>query len=385
MRLDTSSADRKQSVREAAQEWLNAGWIEREAWQRIKTMYVDDRVRTGVAFRILFFILTLAAVMGFLGAMYIRAEDQMLIAAFALIAGVACWGITEYLILSKKRRQGGIEAAFSAAAIINLMIGLFVILSESHLLYGYAFFRVSLIALSLLTAAAAWNWGYWPYMALSAGSLFFAAMDMPGDRLVWTILTIILYPWLVRGCDSHKLPPSQRKCAAAFLLTMIAALYAAINIWVLDNHMLGGHFRTTNIPRWLYSILTAALPIILFIIGVMKRRRLFLVLGFLFGLLSLITLRMYVHLIPLWVALTGGGILLLAIAAALRRYLDSGANRERAGFTADPLADHPGKHRGVEILASVATLTPNASPASENSQFRGGGGDFGGGGASGSF
>jgi hypothetical protein len=385
MRLDTSLADRKQSVREAAQEWLNAGWIEREAWQRIKTMYVDDRVRTGVAFRILFFILTLAAVMGFLGAICVLADDDMLVTALALVSGIACWGITEHLILKKKRRQGGIEAAFSVAAIISLAIGLAVFLFKSHLFQADSAIKIVLSALSLLTAAAAWNWGYWPYMALSAGSLFFAAVERPGGRLAWIIGAIMLYPWLVRGCDSHKLPPSQRKGAAAFLVIMIAALYAATNIWVLDNHVLDWNFITASYPRWLYSILTAALPIIVSAIGVIKRRRLFLVLGFLLGLLSLITLRMYVHLVPLWVALTGGGILLLAIAGVLRRYLDSGANRERAGFTADPLAERPGKHRGVEILASVATLTPSSAPASENPQFQGRGGEFGGGGASGSF
>jgi MFS family permease len=383
MRLDTALADRKQSVRGAAQEWLNAGWIGRDAYQRIETINADDRVRTGTAFRILFFILTLAAIMGFLGAICVLADDDM--AALALVAGIACWGITEYLILKKKRRQGGIEAAFSVAAIISFTIGLAVFLFKSHLFQDDPAIKIVLSALSLLTAAAAWNWGYWPYMALSAGSLFFAAMDMPGDRLAWIILTIVLYPWLVRGCDSHKLPPSQRKCAAAFLFTIMVALYAAINIWVLDNHMIGGHFRTASNHRWLYILLTAALPIIVFAIGVLKRRRLFLILGFLLGLLSLITLRMYVHLVPLWVALTGAGMFLLAIAGALRRFLDSGVNRERAGFTADPLAERLDRHRSVEMLANIATLTPSKAPASEPSQFQGGGGEFGGGGASGSF
>jgi hypothetical protein len=53
--------------------------------------------------------------------------------------------------------------------------------------------------------------------------------------------------------------------------------------------------------------------------------------------------------------------------------------------SADPLAERPEKLRGVEILASVATLTPNAAPTSENPQFQGGDGEFGDGGASGGF
>jgi hypothetical protein len=385
MRRDTAIADRKQSVREAAQEWLNAGWIARDAYQSIEKMYADDRVRTGTAFRILFFILTLVAISGILGAIYVSVDDAMPVAGCALIAGVSCWGITEYLILSKKRRQGGIEAAFSVAAIVNLTIGLGVFLFKSHWIHDDSAIRFVLLNLSLLAGAAAWNWGYWLYAVLSTGLLFSLVLSLPGDRLLWIALTIIIYPWLVRGCESPKLPPSLRKCVAAFLVIAIGSLYVAINIYLADRHTLDLYHRTAALPRWLFILLTAALPIIVFAIGVMKRRRLFLVLGFLLGWCSLITLRFYVHVAPLWVVVTGSGILLLCTAGALRRFLDSGVNRERNGFTAAPLAERPERHRGVEMLASIATLTPSAAPASENPQYRGGGGTFGGGGASGEF
>ena len=133
------------------------------------------------------------------------------------------------------------------------------------------------------------------------------------------------------------------------------------------------------------SCLTATLPCVVLFIGIVGRRRLFLILGFGFALFSLITLRMYVHVAPPWVVLTGAGILLLIVAGLLRRFLDSGVNGERAGFTAAPLTEPQEKHRGVEILASVATMTPSAPAAAENSQFHGDGGQFGGGGASGNF
>jgi hypothetical protein len=385
MRPDTAMADRKQTVREAAREWLNAGWIDHDTYQGIEKKYADDRMRTGVAFRILFFVLTLVAIGGMLGAIYVSANDEMLVAGCSLLAGVSCWGITEYLILSKKRRQGGIEAAFSAAAIVNLTIGLGVFLLRSHWIHDDSAARFVLLSLSLLTGAAAWNWGYWPYSVLSAGSLFLLVLSLPGDRFIWIALTILIYPWLVRGCDSPKLPPSLRKCAAAFLITAIGTLYVVINIYLAGSHSLDLFHRIAGLPRWLSILLTAALPIIVFAVGVIKRRRLFLVLGFLLGLSSLITLRFYIHVAPLWVVATGAGILLLCTAGALRRFLDSGANKERNGFTAALLTERPEKHRGVEILASIATLTPGAAPASENPQYRGGGGEFGGGGASGEF
>jgi hypothetical protein len=387
MRSDAASADRKQSVREAAQGWLNAGWIERDAYQRIEVIYTDDRVRTGVAFRILFFVLVFAAIMGFFGAICALANDEILAAVFALVSGIACWGITEYLILAKKRRQGGIEEAFSAAAIICITLGLALLLFESRLAPGDASIKIILLAFSLLTGAAAWNWGFWPYMVISAGALFFVIGPLPGGRFVWLLLTSISCPWLLQSSNSFKLPPSLRKCAAASLATIILALYASMNIYVADHpaSVWPSLHGVQAGPRWLYITLTAIVPIIVFVAGVLKRQRLLLILGFLLGLFSLVTLRMYVHLIPLWVALTASGILLLTIAGVLRRFLDSGTHRERAGFTADPLAERPEKHRGVEILASVATMTPNTPSSPEDPRFQGGGGEFGGGGASGGF
>lgn len=385
MRVDTAMADRKQSVRNEAQEWMDAGWIGREAFQRIQGMYADDRVRAGITFRTLFFILTLAAILGILGPLYIFAHEDVLVAIIALFAGATCWGIGEYLILSKRRRQGGIEAAFSAAAVINLAIGLAILIFKSHAFHGDSEIGIVLFILFLLAGAAGWNWGYWPYMVFSAGLLYFCVQSLPEYRLIWMVLVICIYPWLVRGWNSPSLPPSQRKCCAAFLLTSIVASYAAVNIFLADHHDLELFHRTAIFPRWLHMLLTAILPTLVFATGAKKRRRHFLVLGFLLGLLSLVTMRFYVHVAPLWMVLTVAGILLLACAETLRRYLDSGADKERGGYAASPLAARPGKHRGVEILASVATLTPDASPASENPRYHGGGGEFGGGGASGNF
>ncbi len=120
-------------------------------------------------------------------------------------------------------------------------------------------------------------------------------------------------------------------------------------------------------------------------IGIRERRRLFLNLGFLLGIASLVTLRQYVHLAPLWLVLAVGGLTLIVIAGLLKRLLDSAKGRERGGFTAAQLLENPEKQRALEVLANVAILTPESKPASEKTGFPGRGGEFGGGGASGEF
>jgi hypothetical protein len=388
MKPDAVSADRMESIREAGREWFQAGWIDGNACQKIEAMYPDDRVRVGPGFRILFFILTFAAILGVVLAICVLLDDETPISIFAIIAGIACWMTADYLIGTKKRRQGGIEAAFSLAALVSLMAGLSILITESNGLREQTTYILLLFIFFLLAGAAGWNWGYWPYMAISAALLFLAIMPLPFGRLFWVVTTIVLYPLLTKGCDSGRIPPALRKSSAAFLAVHILVLYAAVHIYMLDHHVSFSPYEYRYgfeyFPRWLSVALTATIPVLVLLTGIVRRRRLFLVLGFVLALFSFATLRMYVHLAPLWILLTGAGVLLLVAAGLLRRFLDSGVEKERAGFTTALQATQD-KHSSVEILASVAALTPDASASVDNPQFRGGGGEFGGGGASGKF
>jgi hypothetical protein len=104
--------------------------------------------------------------------------------------------------------------------------------------------------------------------------------------------------------------------------------------------------------------------------------------GALFTAASLVTLRQYHPVGPWWLSLVLGGAASLAVAVALRRWLESGPGRERLGLTADPLFED---RRMVEMAQSAATIvamSPGPRPTPEG-QFEGGGGRSGGGGATG--
>lgn len=390
MTRDGEQADRMQAVREAARDWQRAGWIGQEGRLTIDSMYPDDRVRTGPAFRTLFFVLTLGGVVGAVGIAYAQTHSHILAAVVACMAGAACALATDYMLGPLKRRQGGIEAALSLAAIVNLIIGAAILLYEINEYPDRLNLTLLMFFLALLSGAAAWRWGFWPYAALSAYALFSGILALPAGRLLWVLGLLVSYRRLNVGCDAESLTPSHRKSAAAFLTVAIVALYAAVHVFILDpgRMLLGLGLAGGNpgeLPRWLTIPLTALVPVAVFVVGVIERRRLFINLGFILAVASLLTLRYYFHLAPPWLLLTGSGILLLAAAAGLRRFLDSGRGRERFGFTAMPSGEDPGKRRAAEILAGVAVLTPGLPAAAEKPQFKGGGGEFGGGGASGEF
>jgi hypothetical protein len=130
---------------------------------------------------------------------------------------------------------------------------------------------------------------------------------------------------------------------------------------------------------------TSLIPLAAIAFGVLTRRRLFLDVGLALGIVSLVTLRFYVHVAPLWVMLTLGGGAAIAAALALRRFLASGVGGERGGFSAKPLFEDPGKHRSLEVAAALAASPAVKVTASDDRSLAPGGGRFGGGGASGEY
>jgi uncharacterized membrane protein YgcG len=130
-------------------------------------------------------------------------------------------------------------------------------------------------------------------------------------------------------------------------------------------------------------ITTAVLPLVYLALGIRLRRRLLIGCGVAALLASLVTVRFYVHVAPLWVVLTFGGLLAMAIALALERWLESGSGRERGGFTAQALDDERNQRLAeLAVLATHPSVQPERAAPGE---WKGGGGSFGGGGATGEY
>ena len=96
---------------------------------------------------------------------------------------------------------------------------------------------------------------------------------------------------------------------------------------------------------------------------------------------AIATFRYYYHMLPLDLALTVGGAIILGIAYTVMRYLKI----PKHGFTyAEPDTEHMMDHLKVESLIVAETFAKiPAAPAEDRSRF--GGGAFGGGGSSSSF
>lgn len=383
-------ADRNDAVRGAARAWKKAGAISAEALTAIEAAYPDGRQGVGPVFRVLLFLFTLISISGAFGffmAIAGAAADKVW-PVLLLLFGAGLIVATEFQITQMKRARGGVEAATSLAGIGFLAGFAFWIFDKDGLRNEHAF-AASLLAAALLLAGAAWRWGYPLYAGAAMTAFLWSFVAFPGARLVWIVFSLIVAPILTRLSESARLPPSHRASCAFALGVALAALYVAVHLGSLDSRLLEdwhhGTLPSSAILRGLSMAATALVPVIYLTIGLRSRRYVFLLLGLGTGVASLVTLRYYVHLAPLWVVLTLSGAALVAVVLALRRYLDSGAEKERHGYTAEPLFEEMGRRRMLEAGAAVVSLSPEARPIHEEPKFAGGGGSFGGGGSSSEF
>lgn len=388
MRKDAEEADRRADVRAAARSWQRAGVIDRNAMEAIVSEYADDRSRVGPAFRVLLFLFTLVAAGAAFALFVINDAPMGGLLSFSALASIA---LTEIQIGTMRRSGAGSE---EATALLSLGFSFATLVWTFDRMGAGVAWRLLLLATALLAAAAAWRWGMSVFGAISAACLF----PLFDSRAGWILLAAVLAPPLVALSVAPVLAPSQRRSADAALVVALVGLYVAVHlgsydVWLIERgtSFLGLHPHAAHAGessgRWgrpLFAAATALVPVVVLVAGIRWRRPLLLRMGLVLGVASLVTLRFYVHLAPLWVILTVSGGLAIVAGLLLHRHLRSGRAGERYGFTAEPLFGS-GSGAGALEVGLSASLAPGASPPPGGPGFRGGGGEFGGGGATGSY
>jgi len=397
VRASAALAERRHEVRAAARGWKGAGGIDAATLAAIDAAYPDDRSRLGPVFRVLVFGFTVVAVTAFLGLLWLPAASsgEGPTATLLVLFGIALAGATEVQLGAFRRRQGGTESATAFLAVSSLWGGLFWLVEiggrEASVGEGGRF-DSALLLLAALCGAAAYRWGYSAFALVATIGLFLLLARVPFGRGLWVAVTALGAPVFLRASDSARLPPPHRRSCEAVAILSLVFLYAAVHLGSWDLGLVemvsdhSGRFLSSSSPpaRPLFAAATALVPVLALAWGVSVRRRSLINLGFVGVVASMVTLRAYVHVAPLWTALLLGGGTALGLALALRRALDSGPGRVRRGFTAEPLFADAERRSALEVAIGLAGSSPAARPMEERG-FAAGGGRSGGGGASGGF
>jgi hypothetical protein len=351
----------------------------------IDEAYTSDGHPHARAWKVVIFVIATVAICAAFAALaaLVRGES----AAMWLFYGAILATLAEMLDHSSLRGNGAVGAA-SFWCVVTLAVGCG---SLADKLGSDAEVQAGLLVATLGFALAGWRWGIEIYGVFGTVTFFFLLAQFSGARVLWIVAALVLLPATFRLLDRATLAPARRAAAAGVFATSAAALYAAVNRFSLDHRLIelarGSHSETARLfpaAQVAAALATALLPIVFLAWGIRSRRRLVLDLGIAFAALSLVTLRYYVHLAPLWVILTAAGAVLLLAALSLNRKLRRSADGEWAGFTARPLYAGLG---ALPAVATVAAFAPGArvAPETDSANFTGGGGVSGGGGAAGSF
>lgn len=389
MRPEAIGWERAAEVHAAARGWRRAGAIDEATHQRIREAFPDPCVTPGAVWRVVTCGMVAAIVLcTFAAAALGLWRSSTAIQILLLLWGVACLVATDVLEASPRSARRGAAGATSLLGAGFFLLGLGLVLVESARLHVDDAIDLLLVAAVLACGLAAWRWGSPLFAGLGGGALFCYLARLSHGRILWLLAGAALTGLAAWRLDEARLAPSHRIGAAVLTVVGLGAVYAAANVYSLDERFLEHLARIApsreDLPRGARlaaAVATALLPLAVLAWGLRARRPLLIDTGIVLLALSLVTLRHYVQLAPLWVVLTLSGALLVVVALAVERALRRARDGEIAGFTAEPLFSDERGQQALQIVPVVTTFAPGARAPSPEPGFAGEGGRFGGGGA----
>lgn len=367
--------------------WHRVKFISDDQWTAIRSAYPCKLYHPNLIIRILLFIATWIAISGANGIFFLFVNEMSESAqgVMALLGGSGAMYITDKKLIQANfhYRSGVVEALiYCASGYIVLGIGLItdwnihlLFLSALCILCYVAYRYLDLIATTFAILTLAGFLFYECYemggifrqvipfvIMISFGLVYFLAKQAKRDErwMLWGdnwLVTEVLSLLLIYGGGNYLVV---RECSIA-LLNMTLAEGEDIAFALI------------------FYGFTAIMPLVLLYRGIQLRNLMLLRLGVGTLVLSVLTFRYYFSIAPPEVALTVGGAIVLGVTAWMYAYLRTVRN----GFTRDKLLSRAAISNDLAAFAVSQTMGGNVQKPDES--FKGGGGSFGGGGASGDF
>jgi hypothetical protein len=383
MRRYSESDERNVRLHALLREWVHSGLLDEGQGKRLGDEVRTDLRRTNSFLRIVLFLFTGlivgAAVLLVLEVLQIHDTPRTTVVCG--IAAVLSFALAEILIGEFRLYRFGVEEALAVAAVVLLVIAT-----------GGMFERADFesIAAAMLTAGAIGSLGlYLRFGFVYAGIAAIACTAMIPFPLLHSPMTQRGFAAAILACifliarryhliHGDEFPGDDY---AVFQTAAWAGLYVAVNL----------HMRFSGIPTGRFYWATYAMiwifPIAGLRMGIRNRDRLLMDVSAAMALVTLATTKAYLGLQhQSWDPILAG-LLLMGTAIVIRRWLASGPDGERYGFTPVRTLSRHARLMTVVSTASAAfqpqPSSPSPEPAAARPHFEGG--RSGGAGASGEF
>jgi len=361
-----STAD-EERIRAAAQvrAWTQSGLLDAAQGASIESGLRTELRRTNRALRFALFIfgtiVVLASVGLWIAAFNLRFDSA--VARTAMVAGVAYFIVAQFLVLKFQLYRFGVEEAFAvwAGVLVGFGAGFLVSSGGTH---GDPPARAALVTASVASAIVYWRFGYlyaaFGAVANAAFAAFFLGLPMMAARIVSALIFLAAF---VVSRRSHRMHGDEFPGDDYGAIESIAwiGIYAVLNLRLSPDLYSAIYRSRADVPRLFYWATYAGiwlLPATGFALAVRDKHRPMLWASLVTAMATLATNKPYLgwprH--PWDPALLG--VLLLATAMAVRRWLSRAADGLRGGFTAQPLVASVDR----QVLVALGALAVAAQP-----------------------
>ncbi|MFD0765188.1 hypothetical protein ACFQZI_10015 [Mucilaginibacter lutimaris] len=380
-------------VAEQVQTDMREGSITPEEFAKIRAAYAFYFYLPRLVIRVGLFILTLIILLFSGGLLSLFAAEARIIdtPAYPMVLGVICYVVLEHLVKNNRYLHSGPDNALLYVSATLFGGGFIWTISKMNLTFAEASICAAFICMmcvyltvrfaDVITALAAcisfFAFVYFTYGKV--GSVGLATMPF----MIMVAAGGLFYLMNRLGKDIRNI--NYENCIDFAKIISLITLYAAGNYFVVNrlNNMLNNLDDShTTIPLgFIFWIWTMLVPVLYVLIGIRKKSSMFLRLGLLAAVAAVATFRNYYHLMPIEVALTLAGAILLAASYTVIQYLKKRPN----GITyAEPEVHSNFDKLNIEGLI-VGQATSHLPNAQNHPTERFGGGSGGGGGSSGDF
>ena len=384
------------ALRARAARWQRQQLLDADQLSAIEAAYPLEYYRPAWPLRVGLFLFALLGISMASGFIFLMGHELPI--PSGIISCAACFAILELLIKDRRFYHCGADNALLYVGLTAAGSLIFYIFGTYFWSVYYASFRVTdghlLVPLMLvlaLLAAAVLRYADALVMAAAFAVLLLlvsitALQSLWGQALLPFLLMataaggLFLYRMLARRVAGTPLADYYASCLLVLKVLALAMFYLGGNYLVVregsaELHSLNVSEQIPFAP--LFYLFTAGIPLLYITLGLRRADRPLLLLGLLTLAFSVFTLRHYRSLLPPEIAAVAAGALLTVLAGALLRVL----RPARFGLTSLP-GDEP-RHFNLENLIQAQTAHAPGSPATSGFEF--GGGQSGGGGATGQF
>ena len=402
MRAYRVSDEEALRARSLLKDWVGQGFLTQEQYQRMEQETPCDLRRTNIFLRLVLFFFTViivAAALALFFTTFVRGTSFEKTGPYFLVFAAISYAAAEFAVSRTRFYRHGVEEALVACSVGFLCLGLGALLHSGRA-YSPTEYRIDSLVPSAGTVLSLWIW----YRFGLAYAFLAAMLFVPWMPGYWTsshsaqhLIIAGIYSFALIAVIVIRAPLcftylDENFSIAEALLWL--GIYLALNLHISLFDLVGPWLVSVRAPTvhfpdpfyWTTWVLTWLLPPAILTRGIRTKDRWVIAAGLATAILTLITNKPYLG----WPRHTWDpmllGALLIAVVLYIRHWLSRGTNGIRRGFTAQRLSakDKTWMQIGNTALGLVAPeQIPHPQPSEP--EFRFGGGDSGGGGASSDF